>query len=212
MKSLLLLLTLVALAAPAAAGDISIDYAPEIKLGCSFPVDPLAGVEPGQVGDSSAVKLANYLARQTFNDEAGRMLSQMYGSVSSNAATMFAGFSSSWSSISDAWYYDLMPSLSQEDSNILLYLMAGFHGGSKGWTMAKGLYVAEKGLVIGVPMVFLIDAYKPGVVAMKPETKQFYAAFFAADASRIRQLIDQHRDTWRRIVPIIEDVCSGRIK
>lgn len=178
--------TLVSVNAFADADDDSNNL--KVAIGCKTYGDVQAGKKVCGDNESSVGTLA---CRNAFTSEGEKMLLQHYGSFSQKTSPLFASVNSSWSHVLSSWYFDLLPTLSQEDADILYYLFLT----DVLYSYVRGIY-ADAGLNVQAPMMALDNFYKPGGIQMPPRVKKFYQAYFAGDATAIKKMIKTEKPQW----------------
>ena len=180
----------------------------EIQIaGCEFKNDRLAGKDPygGKFTDgSSLAAVGRMTARQTQNEIAAKQCAQEYGDVQSVTAGAFARTTATWTQISNMWFFEVLPTLSQEDANILSYVAAGFR--PKLWLGVKGGTEGSTTQIAAIMMAY--DSYKGQ--KMEPGTAKFFRAFFSADAAAIKTLIKEHKDDYETGYEYLKGICKAQ--
>lgn len=178
----------------------SASHADDFAVGCKATSDKRAGTSICSGTANNPIAYLN--CKNTFLSTGDQMLTQKYGSASTQTSNMFAGITSTWTHVSDSWYFDLLPNLSQEDADVLYYLFLQ----DSTYSFLRGK-MAEDGLTVTAPLYVLNGYYKPGHLNMLPRAKRFYKAFFEGDVTAIREQIEVERAHWKADKVNIDNYC-----
>lgn len=198
-----ILFAVLALAAVAATTtSASADMVSEImaaRKGCdSFRA---GGVVPDPCGKYDKADSTYRACRQAIADRDSESFERQFGAITSQSASFAAARQASWRQVIDMWNIQLVPTLTKEDGDILYSLILPH----------DELYLEWRGIApeldISLP-IGLSERYKNGKSEISAKNREFFSAFFAADADSIRKLINKERPYWRSHPPQFTEFCK----
>ncbi len=169
------------------------EYNNLISIGCKAHGDVMAGNKVCNEF-SDVFSVGAVACRNTFTSNGASILTEKYGAFPQAWMPSYGSVKySSWDSVLSSWYFLLLPSLSQEDADILYYLFLT----EPAYSWVRGVF-ADQGLSVHAPMFAYENLYKSGTVKMPPRVKKFYQAFFAGSAFQIQKLIKEEKGQWKK--------------
>lgn len=174
------------------------------ERGCKITGDPVAGIDSCVTPGASRAMIAG--CRQGATKAGEEVLTQMYGSYTSQDYSQFTAKTSSWGHVTYVWSFQVLPSLNQEDADIVYYLILP----------AEDFYTASRAQLIDLNQVDLrvttpINIYKymyvDGGKSMSSRAKSFYTEFFKGDATAIRAQIENVKKAWPSIKTELRKDC-----
>lgn len=166
----------------------------EVIPGCT--AKPLSAVKNKNMAKGPGSGNVNMV----YSRSVAKNLQTAFGSVSVIQSSLAVTMTPSWDQIYYIWEYEVRPSLTSEDRDVLTYVLTAEHRSKDGFAqMSIFLYARQKVMVLE-KIGEMIHGYKIPLqsgFAVSPAFNAFFSAFFSGDAAGMRAVIDSNKARWK---------------